>query len=58
MKKKCSRCKEEKEEKYFNKCSVNKDGLSYLCKDCVNADKRISTKKKRDSDNSFYNSFL
>jgi hypothetical protein len=38
MLKKCSKCGVEKDaEKEFSKCSKNRDGLEYLCKQCLRA---------------------
>ena len=31
----CSRCKKEKEVTEFHKCSRNKDGYKYACKECL-----------------------
>lgn len=58
MKKKCARCKKDKELKEFGRKIITKDNLNEYCKDCANIISKAFHKKKRDSDNEFYNNFL
>ena len=50
--KKCTKCKEEKSLELFNRNRKNKDGLSYICKECnkaycdMNQDKIASYRQK------------
>ena len=44
--KRCTKCKKWKKESKFGKKTSQKDGLNYLCKDCVRADMREHYKKE------------
>jgi len=47
----CSKCKQAKELACFNKCSANKDSLSYWCRDCSNSEKKKWHKKNKSEQN-------
>ena len=49
--KKCSRCKTEKEPCQFNKTKSNKDGLSWLCRECNTESLRKWRAKNKDKFN-------
>jgi hypothetical protein len=44
--KRCTKCKKWKDESKFGRDSKNKDGLGYVCKDCVRAYMRERCKKE------------
>lgn len=58
MKKKCATCKKEKELKLFSRCRSNKDGYKYTCKECDNRNGKEQRKKRNDSNDNFFNTFL
>lgn len=45
--KKCSKCKETKDLAEFNKTKTNKDGLSYLCKECNRLSNKVYRKRNQ-----------
>jgi protein-arginine kinase activator protein McsA len=47
--KRCSKCKKQKDESEFTKAHKNKDGLGYVCKDCVRAYTRERYEQKTGS---------
>jgi hypothetical protein len=48
MRKKCSRCKIEKDFEEFHKRPMHKDGRDFICKTCAVEKDRANKKKKKD----------
>jgi hypothetical protein len=51
--KKCSECKIEKDETAFNKNKKYKDGLYYICRDCLNKSRREYNQTNKDKINEY-----